>query len=267
MNLIYATIISIFALTTTTPTPPPPTPTPTPVPQVAVFASVDAPDDDALQAAAEVVEARLKALGVDYVSVSTSSETDAERAILVEIDAENLTPRVIELLTQPGYLELVDASNLELNADTVGALIWTTGQEQRLTALADSPAEPEIPEGALLDPDTDQAFETVLDGTAVTSAEVLLDDNSGLWLIEVTLSDEGAAVIEAFSAGHVGDALAIVVDGAILSLPVLQSEISSPLWLQGNYTEAEVRELAAQLGSGPLPVSLEFAELRSASDE
>lgn len=259
MNLIYILLSAVFLFTT-------PTPTPTASPALALttvaFSSPDVSIDN-LRAAAAVVEARLQALDLDYAAVTTENTDNLSGSVLIELEPDALTPRVIELLTQPGYLELVDLGGLEGQVDDVGTRLWTTGQEARLIERIPRPLDLKPPEGALLDPETDQPFQTVLDGTAVTSAEVLKDSVIGGWIIEVTLSDDGAAIMEDYSAAHLGEPLAIVVDGVILSVPVLQSAISSPIWIQGNFTEAEARELAAQLGSGPLPVSLEFASIRS----
>lgn len=263
MNVIYALIVTIFLTTMTPPPPQTPTPTPAPATEIAVFSSPDVYTDEALQAAAEVVEQRLEALDVEYVSVSVEDGGDGAMAIQLEIVPEHLTARVVELLTQPGYLELVDTSALGSSVENVGAHIWTTGQAARVDATLDEAP----PEGALLNPETERPFKTILDGMEITDAKAIADANGGSWIVEITLSEDGSAVMEDYTAGHVGEPLAILIDGKMLTMPVIQSTVSSPIWLQGNFTETEARELAAQLASGPLPITLEFTSLQSALDE
>jgi preprotein translocase subunit SecD len=261
MNVICALIVTIF-LTTMTPTPQ--APTPAPATEIAVFSSRDDYTDEDLQAAAEVIERRLEALDVDYVSVNTGDTGDLGMSVQVEIVPENLTARVVELMTQPGYLELVDTSALGSSVEHVGARIWTTGQAAQ---LGDEAQDAEPPEGALLNPETERPFKTIIDGMEITDAEAIVDSNIGSWIVEITLSEDASAVMEDYTTDHIGEPLAIVIDGTILSMPVIQSTISSPIWLQGNFTETEARELAAQLASGPLPMTLEFTGLLSALDE
>lgn len=264
MNAILALLLTVFL---TTMTPPPPSPTPTaPATVIAVFSSPDAVTDTAWQAAA-VLEQRLDAFNVEYVAVTTETSADGTATVQVEILPENLTEQVIQLLTQPGYLELVDVSMLDATERADGTLIWTTGQQERLNERTVRLSNEATPEPALLNPETNRPFKTILDGSEIIAAEAQLEPNSGAWIIEITFSDEGSALMEDHTVSHIGDALAIVLDGAILTAPVIQNRISSPIWLQGNYTESDARELAAQLSSGPLPITLEYTGLQNASDE
>lgn len=266
MNTIFAVLLSVF-LTTMTPPPPTPTATPAPATVIAVFSSADAVTDTELQAAAAVLEQRLDAFNVEYVAVTTANADDSGASVQVEILPEHLTEQVIQLLTQPGYLELVDVSMLDATERADGTLIRTTAQEERFYQRSIRLSNEATREPALLNPETNRPFKTILDGTEIIAAEAQLEPNSGAWIIEITFSEDGSARIEDHTVSHVGDALAIVLDGTILTAPVIQSRISSPIWLQGNYTEADARELAAQLTSGPLPIALEYTGLQSASDE
>ena len=55
-----------------------------------------------------------------------------------------------------------------------------------------------------------------------------------------------------------GRQLAVVLDGEILSAPVIQSEISTRGQISGNFTMEEAQRLANDLDSGALPVPLEI---------
>jgi protein-export membrane protein SecD len=50
--------------------------------------------------------------------------------------------------------------------------------------------------------------------------------------------------------------MAIVLDGVVLSAPVIQAQLSSGGVIEGSFTEAEAKQLALQLRSGALPIPL-----------
>jgi preprotein translocase subunit SecD len=76
------------------------------------------------------------------------------------------------------------------------------------------------------------------------------------WLIEFQLSPEAAEVMRAFSGSHIGEALAIVLDGQVISAPVIQAELAEYGVITSNYTQDEAETLAALLRVGALPLPL-----------
>ena len=211
----------------------------TPLVNTIVFsASADATDEQ-LQAAADVIDTRLATLEIAH-DVATSSEGDA-RMISVSLPTLDDYAATVALIQQPGYLELVDLSGL-YGAEYHGATIWTSGQAARLGAAP--------PDGALLHPQTGEPFETIIDGTMVRSAAAILSQY-GQWVVQVEFDDSGAETLASFTAAHIGEPLAIVVDGNVFSAPSIMSEISGgTAVIQGNLSEQEARTLATQIGSG-----------------
>jgi preprotein translocase subunit SecD len=135
-----------------------------------------------------------------------------------------------------------------------GALLWTTGQAEQLGFQA--------PDSALSQPETGEPFETVIDGFLVLEAETTEDAATGQWLMEIHFDGSGALRLEEFTAAHVGDALGIVIDGKLISAPVINSAIpGGTAVIQGNFTEQEARGLAAQIGSGPIRIKLELLSM------
>jgi preprotein translocase subunit SecD len=81
-------------------------------------------------------------------------------------------------------------------------------------------------------------------------------------MVQVGFDESGALRLEAFSAEHVGDALGIVIDGKLISTPVIQTEIGGgEVVIAGNFSEAEARELALQFQTVPLRIRLEPLEV------
>jgi preprotein translocase subunit SecD len=73
----------------------------------------------------------------------------------------------------------------------------------------------------------------------------------GFWL-----KPESALSFGKLTGQHIGDSLAIVLNGEVKSVPRIQSRISSQGQISGNFTKQEAEKLAAILSSGELPHEL-----------
>lgn len=101
-----------------------------------------------------------------------------------------------------------------------------------------------------------------VDGSAVVNAEVGSDDRGSPYVL-VELSQEGGAVFEALTRRIVGRRLAIVVDGKVLSAPMVREpipggKISIQMGMAGNAL-ADAGSLASSLRMGALPCAVEVA--------
>jgi preprotein translocase subunit SecD len=113
-----------------------------------------------------------------------------------------------------------------------------------------------------LQPGTLAPFDTVIDGTLVLAAEPIRDTNLDQWVVQIHFDENGALRLQEFTAEHIGDPLAIVVDSKVISVPTINAEIpGGTAIIQGNFTEQMARELAVQIGSGPLRIDLELLEM------
>ena len=110
---------------------------------------------------------------------------------------------------------------------------------------------------AHVNPLTRQPFITVMTGAGLQAAVAGFDQMSaGSWLIQFELNEDGGAVFGPFTANSIGQPMAIVLDGVVLSAPVIQAELSTGGVITGDFTEEEARTLALQLRSGALPIPL-----------
>lgn len=107
----------------------------------------------------------------------------------------------------------------------------------------------------LLNPLTGQPFETVITGAALQAAAAQYSVQEG-WFIQFELKPEGAAVFGPFTASRIGEPLAIVLDGEVLSAPRINDTLTDGGVIQGGFTEQEAKQLALQLRSGSLPIPL-----------
>jgi preprotein translocase subunit SecD len=90
-------------------------------------------------------------------------------------------------------------------------------------------------------------------------------DTLGAYQISFTLTSQGASIFSTFTSAHVGEYLAIVLDGVIISDPKIDSAITSGSGViqGGNFTYDSANALAQQIRYGALPVPLKVANSQS----
>ncbi|WP_424988157.1 protein translocase subunit SecD [Microbulbifer sp. S227A] len=112
-----------------------------------------------------------------------------------------------------------------------------------------------------------------LDPRAVVTGEDLVDsqpgyDANGRPAVTFRLDSAGARAFGAFTATHIGQPFAIVLDGEVLSAPIIQSHIPGGSGIiTGTFTTDETARLATLLRAGALPAELRFLEERTVGPE
>jgi preprotein translocase subunit SecD len=81
-------------------------------------------------------------------------------------------------------------------------------------------------------------------------------------ILEFSLTPDGGKAFATLTGEHVGSGLAIVLDGQVVSAPVIRSQIRDFGIIEGSFTQKEVEDLATMLRSGALPASITFLEER-----
>ncbi len=93
-----------------------------------------------------------------------------------------------------------------------------------------------------------------LDGSAVTNASVDFAQTGGAPTVTMGMNPEGAQVWARLTRENVGKAIAIVLDGFVVSAPTVDEEIpNGRSTIRGNYTYAGAEDLVNVLKSGKLP--------------
>ncbi len=107
------------------------------------------------------------------------------------------------------------------------------------------------------------ANDPVVDGAAVVTAAPMLDA-TGRPSVEFAFSPEGTTAFATYTAQHIGEPFAIVLDGVVLSAPTIRDAITGGRGiLTGDFTETEAAQIAASLRGGVLPFDLVIAEQRN----
>jgi preprotein translocase subunit SecD len=98
-------------------------------------------------------------------------------------------------------------------------------------------------------------------GDELTNAQPSFDRDTNKPVIHFNLSISGARKFGSFTSRNVGKRFAIVLDGKVISAPVIQEAIPSGSGqISGNFTLDSAKLLATQLRSGALPAKLKIQQ-------
>jgi len=107
-------------------------------------------------------------------------------------------------------------------------------------------------------------YPTELTGADLESADVVFDRNTGDPAVSITFTPEGGEKFANITADNVGKPLAILLDGGVVSAPVVQDRITGgTAQITGNFDVDEAKNLAIQLNAGALPVPVELVVQRT----
>jgi SecD/SecF fusion protein len=103
-----------------------------------------------------------------------------------------------------------------------------------------------------------------LDGTNLKNASALLDKNAGGWAVHFQLDFTGTKRFADLTSKHVGEPFAIVLDGKVISAPVIREPIvGGQGQISGSFSAHEAYDLAVLMRAGALPAPLKVIEERT----
>ena len=120
----------------------------------------------------------------------------------------------------------------------------------------------------VLEDDKDPNRFYMINKRVMVSGEMLRDanptfDRNNSPSVSFQLNAVGGKKFGRVTGKHIGRAFAIVLDGKVVSAPVIQSQIFSSGQITGNFTTQETNDLALVLRSGALPAPMVILEERS----
>ncbi len=200
-----------------------------------------------------VSEPDIRLQGSDQIVIEVPGETDPERVDSFLMGRGALT----FCLVDRGLTERVNAeylANPSRAFDEHGALISPSYIPSGFTLAGyyteDEYGIEELVQFVVLDDDI------VLDGSHLVSATMERDGMTGRPAVNFRLDSEGASIFHRFTSAHIGDQLAVVMDGRVKSVAVINDAISSDVQLTGSFTEEEAQSLAVVLRTSSLPIDL-----------
>lgn len=107
-----------------------------------------------------------------------------------------------------------------------------------------------------------------VDGADLQNAQASTDPQSGNWVVNFTLNSVGAREFADVTTDNVGKPFAIILDGKIISAPVIREPITGGSGqITGNYTAQQATDFALLLRAGALPAPLNIVEEQSVGPE
>ena len=126
-----------------------------------------------------------------------------------------------------------------------------------------------VPPGKkLLESYSDDGQYFVVQRRVMVSGEMLTDarssfDQNGRPSVSFSLTPEGGKRFGRVTARNIGKPFAIILDGKVVSAPVIQAQIFSSGQITGQFTVSETKDLSLLLRAGALPAPLTVMEERS----
>jgi protein-export SecD/SecF family membrane protein len=184
---------------------------------------------ETMNAARDIIEQRVDAFGTTEPVI----QLQGERRIVVELPGVKTTEdreRAISLFGDTGLLEFMDVG----------------------TAF--------LPAGTRVQPNQ---YPTILTGKDLDPRAVGVSfDERNRPQINFGWEPEGARVFGEFTEANIGQNLAIVLDGVVLSAPRINSRITDRGVITGTFTLAEARDIVTKLKYGALPIPMKVVQQR-----
>ena len=199
--------------------------------------------EDALASLREVIERRVNAFGVGEPIVQTQQGGalgGGDHRLVVELPGITDVDEAVKMIGATPELEfkLVQQGKESVMTDEFG------------------------------NPNPDAFIDVGLTGKLLSRASVQFQNTGGVGIqqpvIQVDFNSEGAQIFSDLTKNNIGRLIAIFLDGAVISAPVVQSHIpNGKAIISGNFTNDSAKQLARDINLGALPVPIELASTQT----
>ena len=200
--------------------------------------------DSAIKQSLEIVRKRIDESGTKEPLIQRSGK----KRILLQLPGVKDPERIKELLGKTAKLtfHLVDTENaaaLNANIEPFGKMIVKDIYDENIKYLLDK--------------------KSLLGGENLVDAKGSFDQTEG-HAVSFRFDTEGAQKFGKITSSNVGNQLAVVLDGVVITAPRINSPITGGSGIiTGNFNAQEASDLAVLLRAGALPAPLEIVEERS----
>jgi preprotein translocase subunit SecD len=219
--------------------------------------------------------------GLDIVIQLSEAEMTATDDRTIQQSLEIVRRRVDEVGTREPTIQRQGSDRILIQVPGIGsaaelkALIGTTAKltfNPVIGRTTDAGASPG-PRNLLLPSMDEPGSFYIVEETPVVSGEELVDaqpafDQNNRPAVNFRFNPQGARAFGDYTAANIGAPFAIVLDGEVISAPVIQSHIPGGSGIiTGSFSVEESTELAVLLRAGALPAELIFLEERTIGPE
>jgi preprotein translocase subunit SecD len=222
---------------------------------------------DELNVARQILENRSNALGVSEVVMQVAPP----RRIVAEFPGVSNPEEVVASLQKTGLLEFVDmgttpiadGTTIQTDFGLATTTLPTTSPTASSTSTLEATAQPTLAPTAVPTDTAAIVYHTVMTGTALDSVSVT-QSSAGQNQIAFVLKSDSTQIFSDFTATHVNQYLAIVLDKVVISAPVISTQIKDGQGvISGKFTVQTANALAIQLRYGSLPIPIKVVESRT----
>ncbi|MCC5963589.1 MAG: protein translocase subunit SecD [Rhodobacteraceae bacterium] len=219
--------------------------------------------------------------GEEIVVTLSEAERQATDERTMRLSLEIIRRRVDEAGTREPTIQRQGADRILIQVPGIGSaeelkdLIGTTA---RLTfhPVVNATSDPDAIPGPreVIYPSMDEpGTYYILEQTPVVTGEQLVDAQPGMDqnnrpAVNFRFNAAGGRAFGQYTAENIGNPFAIVLDGEVISAPVIQSHIPGGSGIiTGRFTVEETSQLAVLLRAGALPAEMDFLEERTVGPE
>ncbi len=213
--------------------------------------------DMAVRQGLETIRNRVDQFGVSEPLIQRQG-IEGDR-IVVQLPGVDDPARVKDLIRSTAFLEIKPVIRA---APTEEALLQTSGGKV--------PEDGEVITGDIEDLEgriSGKEYYLVKRASVVSGRDLRnarrSQDQYGQPAVSFTLNPEGANKFGSYTASHIGDRMAIVLDAKVRSAPVIRGHITDSGIIEGNFTVQGSEDLALVLRAGALPASITYLEERT----
>ncbi len=214
--------------------------------------------DQAVRKGLETINNRVDQFGVAEPRIQRQG-IDSDR-ILIQLPGVDDPERVKEIISSTAFLEFKEV--VQGPAPDRQSLIAASGGSIPADAMVVSGDQTGF-EGQV----TGKNYYLVKKAAAISGRELRTarrsQDEFGTANVRFDLVPSAADKFGVFTETHIGSAMAIVLDGNVMSAPVIRARITDSGVIEGNFSVEEAEDLALILRAGALPARITYLEERT----
>jgi len=216
--------------------------------------------DSTMTQTVETIYRRVNLLGLTEPTVQPRGGSNANE-IIVQLPGEGDPTRVKAIIKQSGQLELRSVEDPQTYPSVSGYMAQHTVLPAG-TELLPGRSESRTPTGGT---DTSETWYVlgrapIITGRDLRTAAERRRIESGDWVVDFTLSPEGASRFAPFTEKNVGNRMAIVLDHRVYMAPSIKEPLRDSALIEGGFSQESAHDLALVLRSGALPASIKYLE-------
>ena len=200
--------------------------------------------------AVQTLDRRINALGLSESTVSPRGRAGQEAEIMIQMPG----------VDDPAYVKSIIDTQAVLELTEVKAGPFSTRAEAQAGTQFNSKIMPGSTRGGESGGFYVLARTPIITGRDLKNARATRGNDTGGWETAFTLSTESGKRFGRFTEKHINDRMAIVLDGKVISAPVINGRIEDQGVIQGVGDERAASDLALVLKSGSLPAGLKYLQ-------